>query len=541
MPNIKRMRNAFDLSHTRLASMHLGDLVPVMCEDIIPGDTFKVTTDVFCRAMPMVSPVLHPVNIGVHYWFVPYRIIWDNWEAFITGYNTKVSRDQAENVPTQVPVILQSRYGNTVGSLACALQVPVTGVNETRPRWSVNALPFRAYAKIWNEWYRNEYLQDPVTVYTGNGTLINGEMVDGNTNVSLLGKNWEKDYFTSALPFTQRGADSTIPISGNVPVIASSPMLPIRLESASGAFDSIQNVTTADSGSSVTTLQGKTDSSINPQDLFFSNYNDGTKTSVAGLMANLEDGSTITVNELRLSVQIQRWAERMARYGSRYVEILLSIFGIKSSDQRLQRPEFLGGATVPLTFSEVLQTSQTDTTPQGTLAGHGIAGRSVPAFNKTFEEHGVILAIAFVIPRTMYINGLPRYLNKRSKFDFYWPQFAHLGQQAIDQREIYAADGTVGKIFGYQDRYDEYRRRESSVSGQFRTTMDYWHLGRKFDASPTLSDIFLNSSHTNTTGGADERVFADPTDDTMLFSFNHKITAVRPLPITGEPGLMDHF
>lgn len=519
-------RNKFKgLSHEHKFTCQMGQLVPFYLEDIVPGDTFKVNSDILTRITPLLAPIMHRVDVQTFYFFVPYRLLQDNFEEYITKGFQGTSIIPPPRIASPDVSADDAVGGWKVGSLADHLGFP-TDV----PRMSVSAYPFRAYAKIYNEYFRSEFLQDEIALSLDDGT-------DTETNTTLLNKCWEKDYFTAALPSQQLGNPATIPLGVTAPVVGTGAAL-----GTVGTVNGTEGVLTAGSGAA-----------SSPGFLFASPYQGvmsqgigvSTNSENSGLVADISNVSAVTVTMLRAAFAAQLWMERNMRAGVRYIEFILSHFGVRSSDARLQRAEFLGGSRTPLLISEVLQTSSTDaTSPQGNMAGHGISARRTHGFTKSFEEYGLVMGLYCVMPRTGYQQGLARQWNKNTAFDWYMPEFAHLSEQAILESEIYAqADDastevngveiTNNTVFGYTPIYDEYRKRYSVVHGQFKDTLDYWTMQRIFDAPPVLNDEFVVADPT-------ERVNVVTGEDNLLVDVWHDVTAIRPIPKRGYPGLTDH-
>jgi len=474
----------------------MGQLIPVMCDEVVPGDFLKIGNQAIVRFMPLVAPVLHEINMFVHYFFVPYRLLWDtsptdSWEAFITG---GTAGTLTPTLPKWTPT------NKAAGSLWDYLGFPVAVAPTGRFPMT---FPRDAYNKVFNEYYRDENLQTEVLL----------------TQESILLRNWEKDYFTSSLPWQQRGTAPALPIAGT-----STAVWP------TGTFID---------GSAAVALQVDS-AAANPK--IYANDAD-SRTNIFNMFnANTVDLSTATtfdIADLRLAFQIQKWMERNARAGARYTEFLKSHFGISPRDERLQRAEYIGGSRSPVIISEVLQTSSTDaTTPQGNLAGHGITVSDSYCGKYHAKEFGLIIGIMSIMPKPQYQDGIDRQWLRQTKYDFYFPEFANLSEQAIEKVEICAKDGDAthnAAIFGYQGRYDEMRTKNNQTVGLMRSTFDYWHLGRQFDpaSAPQLNESFIQCVPR-------KDIFAVPSDPGLLVSFGNIIKAFRPMPVQAEPGLIDH-
>lgn len=478
-------RSKFSLSHYKLLSCDMGELVPLGCVEVLPGDSVQHATNALIRCSPLLSPVMHPVHVRIHHWFVPHRLTWEDWEDFITGGPDGMD---VSDFPT---ITMPGGGGAAIGSLADYLGVP-TAVNSLE----VSALPFRAYALIWNEWYRDQDLETELTVDLTSGA-------DTTTNTALQQACWEKDYFTSARPWEQKGPAVTIPLGTSAPVASST----INITGDGGSPRNI--------GAQQSTNGG----------VYAQGYTGSAQTATIIGTADLSGATAANVNLLREAFAIERYEEARARYGSRYTEYLRYL-GVRSSDARLQRPEFLGGGRQTVQFSEVLQTAE-GTNPVGELRGHGIAATRTNRYRRYFEEHGYIISLLTVRPKTIYAQGLSRHWNRRTKEDFWQQELQHIGQQEIANKEVFAAHPSPDGTFGFQDRYDEYRRQESQIAGEFRTLLDFWHFARQFGSSPALNADFVKCIPS-------EEPFAVPSQDTLYVMANHNMQARRLVANVGK-------
>lgn len=491
-----RKRTKISLSHYKIGSCKMGYLVPIQLTEVLPGDTIQCATSLFARVAPLVSPVMHPVHLKIHHWYVPYRLVWDKFEDFITG-----GPDGLDT--SEFPTITAPQAGFSVGSLADYLGLP-TSFGEIE----VSALPFRAYNLIYNEWYRDQDLETELAISTDSGP-------DTTTVTNLQRGDWARDYFTTARPWPQKGMEVTVPVetgAGTFDIKADGPMK-FGIE-GSDLSAGLVRATTSPMANAL-----------------WSNYNPFSATIEAEYKSGLKLGADsqglgdININTLREAFALQRFEEHRAMYGSRYVEYLRYL-GIKASDARLQRPEYLGGGKQTIQFSEVLQTAE-GTNPVGTLRGHGIAAARSNRFRRFIEEHGCIISLLLIRPISVYMQGIPRLWLNRVKEDFWQKELEHIGQQEVYTQELYAG-AEADTVFGYQNRYDQYRQHENSISGEMRTVLNYWHMARDFESAPTLNADFINAMPTT-------RVFASQQTDQIYFMAAHSVQARRLMARYGNP------
>ena len=537
-------RNAFNLSYESKLTLNMGELVPIMCMPVVPGDKFRVKTESLVRLAPLVAPMMHRVNVFTHYFFVPNRLVWNEWEDFITK---GVDGDDVPVLPSLrlSPDLVSSNpsafFGD--GTLWDYLGLPslkgIGGAEFPNPspngvtapqNYRVSSLPFRAYQLIYNEYYRDQNLTEPVDI-----SLLSGfeDTLHALNLLQLRRRAWEKDYFTSALPWLQRGPEVTVPIQG------SGDTLDVKYDREAKTTQrwldsdlrSFENGVAYDA---VFSMEG------NPRLSRLVGVNGGTGNRAPELDPNGTlkvnvDEMGININDLRTSNALQRWFERNARGGSRYIEQILSHFGVRSSDARLQRPQFLGGGRMPISVSEVLQTSSTDeTSPQANMAGHGISAGINNGFKHYFEEHGYIIGIMSITPRTGYQQGVPRDFTKFDNMDFYFPEFAHLSEQEVKNQELFLSSDSDynGGTFGYAPRYSEYKYHQSEAHGDFRGNLSFWHLNRIFEDRPNLNTTFVECKPSN-------RVFAtsETEDDKFWVQIYQDVKALRLMPKYGTPML----
>lgn len=536
-PAMYMKRTKFDRSHVYKTTFDSGKLIPVFVDEVLPGDTTRMSVNYFARLATPVKPIMDNIYLDWFFFFVPNRLVWEHWQNFC--FEQEDPDDSTDYVIPAVTAV-DNADNAYVGSLWDYFGLPVNTSNNIS---GVSALPFRGVYLIWNEWFRDENLQKSVKIQKGDANEVvdtsrasdqpswiyssGTELVRG---FACPPRGKRHDYFTSALPWTQKGPGVSIPLTGDAPVRG---LYLYGSGSFSGenAWDSAGNQLPL--GSPVNTaypyLLKKTSGPVGPSNL-------------PQVFADLSDVSSATINSLRTAFQMQKFYERLARGGSRYTEVLRSFFGVVSPDARLQRPEFLGSFTKMINVNPIAQTSATDdTSPQGNLSAYGVTAAKFHGFTKSFVEHGYIFGFVCARADLTYQQGINKMWLRSTVYDFYWPTFAHLGEQAIELREIYAqgveADTTV---FGYQERYAEYRYKPSQITGKFRSsvvngTLDKWHLSQFFKTAPTLSEEFIVENPPI------ERIIAVPSEPEFLLDIGFRYTTVRPMPMFGTPGLVDHF
>lgn len=558
--NIDIQRSSFTRPHSVKTSFNVGDIVPFyLDQDVLPGDTFQIDTSKVVRMQTLLTPLMDNIYLDTYYFFVPNRLVWEHWKEFM-GENTQSA--WLPEVEYTIPQIVSpANTGFAVGTIADYFGVP-TGV----PDLSMSALPFRAYALIMNEWFRDENLTDPLVIPKDETTVTGVNTGSYITDVAKGGQPFKAskyhDYFTSALPAPQKGPSVEIPVAdvGNLPVVALGEkhnFVDDGLPKRSMSFSPVSGVDIHGSGvfylGGLTPTNPDADNSVSLSGFSSTLSGSNVPLSPENLWAvQSGDAAATTINQLRTAFQIQRYYERLARGGSRYIEMIKSFFNVTSPDARLQRPEYLGGNRIPININQVVQNSATDaTSPQGTTTAFSLTTDRHSDFTRSFTEHGIIIGLMVARYDHTYQQGLERGWSRKTRFDYYFPVFAHLGEQGIRNKEIFAqADTVTGdtgepeneEIFGYQEAWAEYRYKPSHVTGEMRSqyaqSLDVWHLADDYAALPTLSDGWIREDKTNVdrvlavTSSVSNQLFAD------IF-VKDKVT--RPMPMYSVPGLIDHF
>lgn len=537
-PAMYMKRTKFDRSHVYKTTFNSGKLIPVFVDEVLPGDTTRMSVNYFARLATPIKPIMDNIYLDWFFFFVPNRLVWEHWQNFCFE-----QEDPDDSIDYVIPTVTAA--GNSenayIGSLWDYFGLPV---NTSGNLSGISALPFRGVYLIYNEWFRDENLQKSVKIQKGdvNEVLNSTRSSEQPSWVFTSGtdvvpgfacppRSKRHDYFTSALPWTQKGPGVQVPLTGNAFVYdaqgVSIPNMPSTVKEVNVAGR---------------IMTRETDGNW-PHEVY--EYNQSNKSLVSSnkfSYADLESISGATINSLRTAFQMQKFYERLARGGSRYTEVLRSFFGVVSPDARLQRPEFLGSFTKMVNVNPIAQTSATDSTsPQGNLSAYGVTAAKFHGFTKSFVEHGYIFGFVCARADLTYQQGINKMWLRSTVYDFYWPTFAHLGEQAIELREIYAqgseADTTV---FGYQERYAEYRYKPSQITGKFRSSvaegsLDMWHLSQFFKNAPTLNEEFIIENPPI------NRIIAVTDEPEFLLDIGFRYTTVRPMPMFGTPGLGDHF
>lgn len=559
-PAMYMKRTKFDRSHVYKTTFDSGKLIPVFVDEVLPGDTTRMSVNYFARLATPIKPIMDNIYLDWFFFFVPNRLVWEHWQNFCFE-----QEDPDDSTDYVIPTVTATGNSDNayVGSLWDYFGLPV---NTSGNLSGISALPFRAVYLIYNEWFRDENLQKSVKIQKGDtNEVLNSAraseqpswvFTSGTSIVPGLAcppRGKRHDYFTSALPWTQKGPGVSIGLAGTATLVDPSPVSGYFVQQSNNSLGAAQ-LSKDGSVHNVFTGSGSLQYQSGGYDVAIAGHaikGSGTATVTAqpgsswlskSAYADLDSSSIFTINSLRTAFQMQKFYERLARGGSRYTEVLRSFFGVVSPDARLQRPEFLGSFTKMVNVNPIAQTSATDnTSPQGNLSAYGVTAAKFHGFTKSFVEHGYIIGFVSARADLTYQQGINKMWLRSTVYDFYWPTFAHLGEQAIELREIYAqgseADTTV---FGYQERYAEYRYKPSQITGKFRSSvtggnLDVWHLSQFFKNAPTLNEEFI------TENPPIERIIAVPSEPEFLLDIGFRYTTVRPMPMFGTPGLVDHF
>lgn len=556
--NLDLSRSTFRRDHSVKLSYNVGDIIPFYVDEVLPGDTFQLKTSMVSRMQTLLTPMMDNLYIDTYFFFVPNRIVWQHWKELM-GENTESA--WIPTVEYSVPQITAPVGGWNIGTIADYFGIP-TGIDNL----SVNALPFRAYALIMNEWFRDENLSDPLDIPVNDATVTGVNTGNYITDVAKGGLPFKAakfhDYFTSCLPSPQKGPDVTIPVAGstNMPVMTLADLVPdpgtnpLSFVPYTATLRNSNNENPQDvivsrlAGSTSGNYSGTFNASKVNMPLY--GISDTYSGSVQPIIPNnlwaVNDGavSAATINQLRMAFQIQKLYEKDARGGTRYIEVLKSHFGVTSPDARLQRPEYLGGNRIPVNINQVVQSSgtQPDGTPLGDTAAFSVTTDVHGDFIKSFVEHGFILGLMVARYDHTYQQGLERFWSRKDRFDYYWPVFANIGEQAVLNKEIFATgQATDNEVFGYQEAWADYRYKPSRVCGEMRskaqTSLDVWHLADDYSKLPSLSDAWIREDKANV-----DRVLAvtSAVSNQMFADIYVQCKATRPMPVYSIPGLIDH-
>lgn len=566
-PAMYMRRTKFDRSHVYKTTFDAGKLIPVFVDEVLPGDTTRMSVNYFARLATPIKPIMDNIYLDWFFFFVPNRLVWEHWQNFCFE-----QEDPDDSTDYVIPTTSASTSTNNslIGSLWDYFGLPI---NTTNNITGISALPFRGVYLIYNEWFRDENLQKSVKIEKGDANrvidvnrlseqpswVINSSSTDAYPGFACPPRGKRHDYFTSALPWTQKGPGVSIGLAGTASIVDPTPGTGYLLHSTDNQLAAVSAYGgDASSSGGRRIIQGN-------RSISFTRNGDSDYSTIGGFAGNtsssitmsaqtastylgndsyvdLDTSSIFTINSFRTAFQMQKFYERLARGGSRYTEVLRSFFGVVSPDARLQRPEFLGSFTKMVNVNPIAQTSATnDTSPQGNLSAYGVTAAKFHGFTKSFVEHGYIFGFVCARADLTYQQGINKMWLRSTVYDFYWPTFAHLGEQAIELREIYAQGSEADKtVFGYQERYAEYRYKPSQITGKFRSSvtggnLDVWHLSQFFSNAPTLNEEFI------TENPPIKRIIAVQDEPEFLLDIGFRYTTVRPMPMFGTPGLVDHF
>lgn len=559
-PQVSIERSTFDRSTNVKTSFNVGELIPFYVDEVLPGDTFEIETSKVARLQTLITPIMDNLYLDTYYFFVPNRLVWEHWRE-LCGENT--TSPWYPSVQYSVPQLGFPSGGWQVGTIADYMGIPTKKIADGELNAGVNALPFRAYALICNEWFRDENLQQPINIYKGDSFVLGSNGNNQITDIAKGGKpfiaNKYHDYFTSCLPSPQKGPDVSF-LSGFAPIVTHSNKHDVtyNVPMTWRVTDNNQNIpyeaglyiSPENNGqpsldaetfysSNIELEPSSSDRAVSPSNL----WADMSKTQV---FSQTLEGSPLSINSLRLAFQVQRMYEKDARGGTRYIELLRSHFGVTSPDARLQRPEYLGGNRVPLNIDQVVQNSETNTTPQGNVAGWSQTNDVNYDFSKSFVEHGFIIGLMCARYDHSYQQGLERMWTRKDRFDYYWPALAHLGEQAVYNSEIFAAEdsepGKLSGVFGYQEAWAEYRYKPNYITGQMRSdyaqSLDIWHFADNYSQAPRLSAEWIREDKTN----VDRTLTVKSNVANQIFADIYvKNKCTRAMPLYSIPGLIDHF
>lgn len=536
IPRAEIPRSSFLIEKAYKTTFDAGYLIPVYCSEVLPGDTFNLSMTAFARLATPIYPIMDNMTLTSFFFFVPYRLLWSHWVNFQGEQNSP-----ADSISYTIPQMVSPANGYVRNTVHDYFGLPTVGQVGAGNTVSHSALPLRAYNKIYFDWFKDENLQNAPTLNTGDGP-------DVYTSVALLRRGKRKDYFTGALPWPQKGATSvSLPLGTTAPVYGTGKSLGLTDGSANNLGMRANGTSTAlfADGNAYNVNAGFTGPG---GAALAANAAVGVRTAAqgnSGLYADLSAATAATINQIRQAFQIQRLLERDARGGTRYTEAILARFGVQNPDFRLQRSEYLGGGSTPININPIGQTSGTSasgtTTPLGTLAAIGTMLAKGHGFTQSFTEHGVVIGLVCVDADLTYQQGLARMWSRSTRYDFYEPVFANLGEQAILNKEIYCkGDANDNLVFGYAERWAEYRYDPSQITGYFRSTdatpLDAWHLSQKFTALPVLDTTFIQS-----TPPVDRVIAVASTGKQFIYDSFFRIAAARPMPMYSVPGLIDHF